>query len=502
MRPPDPPPAALRAAPTRPADRSWADRYGVRHRWVRLADFPAGLTPPRKVRVYRRCGRYLLNWWDPAAGKNRSERVDGDLLAALARARQLDDRVTAGRTAGLGAAGRVGHADLVARYLADLGRRADAGEVAAGRSPGTGPPWPTTWPTATGRTPAGWPRRPPGRGGSSGSGWPPSWPAGRSPGTAGRGCSAAAAVPGYILAAVRAAFAWAADRTAAASCRTGSTARSSGPAGRPGCSAGTRWPPPTSPLPMAAAFLAACDQYEARLFAPGVLFGLRAAEPRLLAREHLTAAELAVPNLPELDYTTKGRRDKRFPLPAALGPVWAALRAGGPHGLLFVRRAVAEGADRPPLAGASLADLAAEYRARVGRLPAGAGRAARVRVRDGVLRDAGGLTYDDIGRAFGRVAGRLGWPAAATLKDFRHLFATALADAGVPDGYRKYWLGHAPGREAVVAYTHLAGMRGWFDRLAAGPWAPVVAVLVAKFQSAGAAESPDPVPFSSSPSNG
>src|SRR4051812_48628022 len=80
-------PSAGRAAAGAPS--AWSARYGARHRWVRLPEFPPGISPPDKVRVYRRAGHYVLQWWDPGAGRNVADRVDGDLLAALARAREI-----------------------------------------------------------------------------------------------------------------------------------------------------------------------------------------------------------------------------------------------------------------------------------------------------------------------------------------------------------------------------------------------------------------------------
>ncbi len=116
--------------PAVPAPKpAWSDRYGAAHRWRRFTAFPAGLAPPRTVRVYQRADHFLLNWWDPGEKRNRSERVAGDLLAALTRARQVDERVLSLRSGGGGGVKRIGHAELVARYVADLGRRADAGEV-------------------------------------------------------------------------------------------------------------------------------------------------------------------------------------------------------------------------------------------------------------------------------------------------------------------------------------------------------------------------------------
>lgn len=87
------------------SDPSWSDRYGDTHRWRRFVAFPAGIAPPQKVRVYQRAGHFLLNWWDPGEKRNLSERVDGDLLAALTRARAIDERVTTVRTAGAGVPG-------------------------------------------------------------------------------------------------------------------------------------------------------------------------------------------------------------------------------------------------------------------------------------------------------------------------------------------------------------------------------------------------------------
>ena len=76
-----------------------------------------------------------------------------------------------------------------------------------------------------------------------------------------------------------------------------------------------------------------------------------------------------------------------------------------------------------------------------------------------MLRDAGGLDYDQVQSEFAKLAGMLGWPASATLKDLRHLFASTLNNASVPEGYVRYLMGHAPGKAALVAYTHLDQLR-------------------------------------------
>jgi hypothetical protein len=113
-----------------PAVRStWTARYGERHRLQRLTDFPPGIVGPKKVRLYRRQQHYVLQWWDPAAKANLSDRVDGDLVAAIARARAIEERLINIKASGHAGRRRPGHTDLVEAFLADLQRRADAGAI-------------------------------------------------------------------------------------------------------------------------------------------------------------------------------------------------------------------------------------------------------------------------------------------------------------------------------------------------------------------------------------
>jgi integrase len=63
------------------------------------------------------------------------------------------------------------------------------------------------------------------------------------------------------------------------------------------------------------------------------------------------------------------------------------------------------------------------------------------------------------------------------VKDFRHLFATALENAGVPESYRRYLMGHAPGRAALVSYTHLNRLAERYETMLRTEMAPVLGVL-------------------------
>jgi hypothetical protein len=123
-----------------------------------------------------------------------------------------------------------------------------------------------------------------------------------------------------------------------------------------------------------------------------------------------------------------------------------------------------------------VADLVREYRCRCERSGA-ASAAARQWARDSVFRDAGGLTYDHVQGEFGRLARGLGWPPAATVKDLRHLFATTMNNACMPEAYRKYLMGHSPGRASVVAYTHLHELRRHYSDAVRKEWSPIVTAI-------------------------
>jgi len=461
--------------PTNPtaAPAVWRERYGDKHRWRRFVAFPAGIAPPRKVRVYQRGSHFLLNWWDPGAKKNLSERVDGDLLAALTRARAIDERVTTVRTAGVGGARRVGHADLVGHYLADLGRRADAGEVdpkTVRRYKGALRHYTvfTGQPNVVKRYPTA---------GTVDREFRlefAAFLATREVTSNGRpGASRQMRSPHFVTDAVRAVFAWACDPDRGDLLPEGFR--------NPFLRFGTRAPvlkgdplaAPDVTLPMAIDLVRACDTFQFRLFVPLLLFGLRAAEPCVLFADHLSDGWLSVPCVPELGLLTKGRRDKRFPLLEELGAFWDVFRAGKDKGLLLERRAVAEGREEASLRGAPLPELISAFRSRCEQTNAKTAT-ERVRVRIGVLRDAGGLDYDHVQSEFTKLTNGLGWPAPATLKDLRHLFATTLNNAGVPDGYVRYLMGHAPGKAAVVAYTHLDQLRRHYSAAIKQEWAPLL----------------------------
>jgi hypothetical protein len=460
---------------------NWSARYGERHRLVWVKDFPAGVAAPKKVRIYRRREHYVLQWWDPAARRNLSDRIDGDLVSAIARARQIEERLTTFRSAGQGKR-RLAHDGLATSFLADLEGRADAGAV----DPATVRRYTSAlahyrafcgqaeiqkaFPYAAGvnrefRLAFA------------------AFLAGRS--VSPNGSPAAAARPmkgqGFVLDAVRAMLEWAADPE-----RGGLLPDAfRNPFRRCGeprqVFKGDPLADPDVTTAMALDFVGACDLYQLRLFAPMLLFGLRAAEPCFLFVEYLEGEWLRVPCNADLAYRTKGRRDKRFPLIEDLRPFWDALRDGRRQGLLYERRAVADGREQARLRGASLADLVGEFQRRcAAHTPDAAGR---LRLRDAVLHQAGAVGYDDVEQEFRGLARRLTWPAAATLKDFRHLFCTTMGNAALPEAYRRYLMGQSPGKAAVVAYTHLNELRRHYSDAVRREWAPLVTAVLARLRA-------------------
>lgn len=442
--------------------QSWSDRYAAIHRLRRVVDLPPGMRAPNRVRIYLRSGHFLLQWWDPQAKKNLNDRVNGDLVDAIARARQIDLRLENFKSSGRGDR-KLAHAALVDHYLADLGRRADAGQLAVTtvkryaaaldhyRAFVGEPLQQKAFPYAAGANrdfqltfakyleqlavaPNGHEhaRRRPLRS------------------------------PQFVLDAVRAMFAWAANslrgnllptefRNPFEQSDRSRRTTAIDPFGQPDISTA-----------MAVELLGACDAFQLPLFAALALFGLRASEPVYLFREQIEEEWLKVTAVPGLSYLTKGKRDKRFPIPPKLRHVW--MPTSSPRqGVLFTRREADFGSLDTPMYGASLADLCTEFQRRCQLCPTPSA-ADRQTIREELIRAAGGLNYDQIEHEFQCRARQLGWPRQATLKDLRHLFSTNLENSGVAEFYRRYLMGHSPGKAPIVTYTHLNQLQNQFQK--------------------------------------
>ena len=459
---------------------AWSRRYGARHRLVWVLAFPAGVAPPRKVRVYRRVDHFVLQWWDPGAQQNLSDRVDGDLVDALARARAIDERLRELRRSGR-TRRRLTHDEMADAFLADLQRRADAGAisiatVARYRAVLQHYRVYVNQPDVFRRYRlvsrvdrefslafAAFLRiRRVARNGRSNA------PQRRMQAV------------DFVLDTVRAMFAWVIDPN-----RGGLLP---GDFGNPflrsvvgrGRKTDDMLSEPEITIEMAAEFLDACDDYQLRLFAPIICYGLRANEAVFLFHELLDRDSLKVACVEDLDYVTKGRRDKRLPLLESIADLLGA--GHNQHGLIYVRR-TREGGAPAPLLGASLVELVDEYARRLQRSRATTA-GDRLRIRDVVLRDAGALSYETIAGEFRRLVRQLGWSRDATLKDFRHLFATAMTNGRMLEHERRYLMGHAPGKGAIAAYTHMNRLQQHYRNAAFQEMAPILRILESRSRRA------------------
>jgi hypothetical protein len=448
-----------------PPAASWSRRYGQRHQLQRVEQFPLGITPPRKVRIYWRCDHWVLQWWEPSARQNLSQRIQGDLIAAISAAREIDQRLLECKSSGL-VSRKLRHQQLVEKFLADLAARADAGQLQ---------PRSTVRYTSALRHYLAFAEQPKISGKYPFAGNVDrefalafgAFLAGRYVSPNGLAGTTTRLMKGaeFVWDAVRSMFQWAGDpdrgRVLAEHFRNPFLRR---------CGDRRRqemdpFGDPDITVTMAAEFLGLCDAFQLRLFVPMIFYGLRAAEPCYLFWEYVDDAWLRVPCSPELNYTTKGKRDKRLPL---VEPVRSVLLAQKQQqGLLLLRRAVVEQREKPPLLGSSLRELASELEKRC----RSEQRASlRQKLRDALLWEAGGINYDQIDEEFRSIARQLRWPASATLKDFRHLFASSLTNAGMVEAYRQYLMGHATSSAAISAYTHLGKIGEHYQLVVEKEW--------------------------------
>lgn len=410
-----------------------------------------------------------MQWWDPGVKRTLSDRVDGDLVAALTRIREIEAKLHERGTSQTGRR-RLSFVELLDSFEVDLRKRADADEIDVRT-------------VDRYKNALAYLRR--------FIAQPVIAAQYRHPGHVDRdfvlqflaflksqtvtrngdneGTKRPLRSVEYVLETAHAALAWAADpeRGALLDSSFRNPFRGQAHAVR------TRAPDPcTAPaitIEMAANWLQVCDPYQRRLFTPLILFGLRAAELTWVLTDDVDEQWFHVRCHPELDHLTKGLRDKKFPLgrvlPHLSGPTEGTA-------LWLPRRSFT------PAAGVTLDSqgLQAEFHQRLAKASQ-SGALSRRQVRNQLLREVGASDYDRVEQEFQQIARTLNWPRQATLKGFRHLFATALENSGCPESYRRYFLGHSPGKSAIVTYTHLDQLERHFGRLLDGEFAPIMAVL-------------------------
>lgn len=451
---------------------SWSATYGEKHKLQRITAFTAGITPPEKVRLYWRHDHYVLQWWDPGQKKTLSDRVNGDLIAAIIRVREIEQRLE-NRGASPTGRRRLSFDEMLDSYLLDLNKRADAGEVDIKT-------------VRRYNNALAYLRRFAEQGEIRSRYTHPSrvdrdfvlqFQAFLKTQRVGRnGREASPKTPlksiGYIVETAHAAFTWASDPERGALLDSSFRNPFRGLIGKSRSAAPDQSAPPPITIEMAAEWLQHCDAYQVRLFAPLILFGLRAAELAWVLVEDVDADWFHVRCHEELDHLTKGMRDKKFPVSDLVGLIdWGQQ----PGTSVWLPRRDFKQSPGTPLGQSQLQE---EYVRRIAQLRASTALARR-QIRDRILNAAGAMDYDRIQQEFQQLATHLQWPREATLKGFRHLFATALENCGCPESYRRFFLGHSPGKAAIVRYTHLDQLRRHYRQLLESEYAPIVTALKA-----------------------
>ncbi len=420
----------------------------------------------------------MLQWWDARERATLNERVDGDLVEAISRARDIDTRLEHFKSSGRKPQ-RFEFTKVVDQYTADLQRRADAGEIDIGTV--------CRYEASLRRHFVPFVQQL-----AVSKKYPHVAKIDRefqlefaahmnhvqvSPNGHENSRRRPIKQPGFVLDVVRAMLEWASDpdrgnllpegfRNPFAARKRGTRQIATDPLSEPGIT-----------IPMATSLIAACDAYQLSIFAPLLFYGLRPSELGWIFRENIEAEWLRVPCSADLDYFTKGRRDKSFPIVDCLRPLWEASR-GSVTGLLYVNRTVAEGRSNPAFLGWSAAQLAAEFRRSCTAVKAPNARQRR-RIRNQVMKESGQLNYDHVEAEFKKLSRQLEWPANATLKDLRHLFSTCLEDAGVPEFYRRYMMGQSFGKAPIVAYTHIteSPVRTYYQVALESKFAPIMEAI-------------------------
>lgn len=459
---------------------NWSIRYAEKHRWVRIKDFPQGITPPTRVRIYTRTIHYMLQWWDLGEKRNLTERVDGDLVAAIARSREIERRMHEFGTSGQNRNSTL--SEMIKAYLEYQNQRADAGEIDLGTV--------ERYRTAlrylirffeTTDIQRRYPR--PSRVDIEFAIRFQAFLKLQIVTPNGHPHSAARPLKGivYVLATARSLFSWAADSQRGRLLPMGFVNPFREFAKRVRHSAPDLSRELAVDRSMVVRFLRACDFWQLRLFSVLILFGLRAAEPCWIFAEDIAYGWFHVRCHPELEYLTKGQRDKKFPLMPELAALWQLVRLEPAAGPLFRMRIFSADSANPNSPTRGHEELIEEYRQRC-RTVKSANAAIRRQIRDQLLSETGTVKYDTIEGEFRKMAQKLGWSKKVTLKDFRHYFATSLENVGCPESYRRFFMGHAPGKAAIVRYTHLTDLERQYRRLLDTDWRPIVDAILTRIQ--------------------
>jgi hypothetical protein len=439
---------------------NWVEKYSERHRFQRVTELPSGISLPKKVRIYQRFDHFVLQWWDRQVKKTLSTRVDGDLIEAITKAREIDEKLLNFRRTSSGNP-KLNHNQLIDLYKTYLEKRADMGEIA----PATVMRYKNAivhfehfvkQPHILSRYD---------RVCKVDSNFAMDFraylknlwitPNGHSKGMKKRLTSAP-----YVINVVRGLFVWAMNDRSGHLLPEGFINPFAGKYRDTEVVSEDLLGDPDITLNMAVDFLRECDVWQLPLFCMYIFYGLRVSEPCWLFTDSISDDWIKIECDKSIGYVTKGRRGKRLPLVA---PVKRALELAAclsNNGLLFQRR---QNVKLKQVRGLtrSREEFRETFSKKVMELKVSSASRS-IEIRNEIHHQSGGLTYGLIEKEFLMIRDRLRWPKNATLKDFRHLFSTCIGNSGIPEHYRKYLMGQSQGKAAIVRYTHLNQLQEQF----------------------------------------
>lgn len=237
--------------------------------------------------------------------------------------------------------------------------------------------------------------------------------------------------------------------------------------------------------------IAVASIYQLAMFSFHIFHGVRVAEPCWLMHEFLDAEKGWVEYrcIEELAYRTKGRIDKRLPIPPVMRDVLRRWLTPDRGGLVLLKRRHLRASGPSARRQTSLQEIIRQVHT-----SAPKGWSQRSRAATELLKKHGATEGDDVRREFSKLLVAAGISKEVTPKALRHHFATALERAGVPYYTRKYLLGHrlnergGRGSDITAIYTHLEPdfVRATYQRVLDGPLAKVVDAFRTRLHQLGA----------------
>ena len=431
----------------------WEDRYSNKHKPTRIIEFPAGIDPPQKVRIYQRNDYHQLQYWNPNSKRTQTLRVNGDLIDAISQAREIDkELVFTGRSNSFH---EVSHERLTEKYFENLQMRVDADEI--------DPATLQRYRSAISRHYLDYCKNHVGDKYRSANRVNKDFQLRFSKYLTEKRITSNGHAKtekrlmetngqSFVMDCVKAMYQWASDPQRGDLLPANFVNPFLRKYRRSTRAIVRRISREEITTDMAIEFFQACDLFQLQIFAAILALGTRPGELGFMLWKEVSADSVNIVCHRELEYYTKGRIDKSLPLVGPIQDVFESLKDQSPNDLVFHNRRFMQDAELQ--SGKDDTSVVDDFRQQLTKIKSPT-KLERVKLRDQVMRSHGWLSYDHIKREFGKLADKLGWSNRGSVKSLRHLFCTCLENAGVPEFFKKYMMGHSFGRAAIVNYTHI-----------------------------------------------